>query len=132
MKARLDESEVFHKLDDGIFTTGGGSLLAGITEYIENLFKIPTQKAKPSRLFINNIGGKLNSPEYFQILGSLLFARKSCQFVKPIVEPQKPVEEVKEMPKETIPTPEPEKKEKKSIFNKIGDLFSSGTFYEGD
>ena len=135
VQARLNESEVFHKLDDGIFTTGGGSLLVGITEYIESLFKMPTQKAKPSRLFINNIGGKLNSPEYFQILGSLLFARKNCQYVRPVVEP-KPVEtEVKEEIKQVAPEPErkeKEKKDKKGIFNKIGDLFSNGTFYEGD
>lgn len=132
--ARLQESELFYKLDDGIFTTGGGSQLCGMTEYIENLLKLPTQKATPTRVAINNITDKLNSPEYYQILGSLLFARKNCQYIKPeeTKEPDKmSAEEVKNEASKTVEA-NTSTRERRGFIDKIKYRIGQLTFNDGE
>lgn len=141
VQERLKESDVFFKLDDGIFLTGGGSLINGMPEYIESLFKMPTQKAKFNQTMIKNISSDLDTPSLYQILGSLTYAQKDCQYIKPIVKVEPKPIEVEPKPLEEKPTVKPENntqqstKEKKGIAGFVKDFFSgaaNGTFNDGE
>lgn len=110
-------------LEAGILTIGGASQLNGLNEYLEEKAQLPIKRATPKRVYINNSADLLNNPAYIQVLGLLLFANESCEYIEREPQPIQADTEPQVVPQKDetpIVDSEPQEKEKKSKKKKHG------------
>ena len=73
LKRKLDEESFINYIGEGIFLTGGCSLLSGIDHLAEEVFDIPTRRAHAQTM--SGLTSAFENPQFSAAIGLIKYAQ---------------------------------------------------------